>query len=221
MKFRLKAFGLHLAASTCALTLILGGLYLGWYRWPGWYLTGVLHVLDHRGRRRPSAGAHPDPDRRQPEEAAARARARHRDHRDGAARSTRSTGRRRCGKGGRSTTRSPWTRLEMVQASDLEAREIALGPSAKSRTRAALVQQAALDLGAATGQIRTKRPRSSIRRVFGAVRTWSTCRVTSDPWAEGAPQLREHLSPLSEIRYLSKAERQSLHAAHDQARVGV
>jgi hypothetical protein len=45
MKFRLKAFGLHLTGSACALTLVLGALYLGWYRWPGWYLTGVLHVL--------------------------------------------------------------------------------------------------------------------------------------------------------------------------------
>ncbi len=45
MRFRFTAFGLHLAGSACALTLILGGLYLGWYRWPGWYLTGVLHVL--------------------------------------------------------------------------------------------------------------------------------------------------------------------------------
>jgi len=45
MRFRLKAFGLHLTGSACALSLILGGLYLGWYRWPGWYLTGVLHVL--------------------------------------------------------------------------------------------------------------------------------------------------------------------------------
>ncbi|HEY8053276.1 MAG TPA: hypothetical protein VIE42_10795 [Steroidobacteraceae bacterium] len=45
MRFRLTAFGLHLAGSACALTIVLGGLYLGWYRWPGWYLTGVLHVL--------------------------------------------------------------------------------------------------------------------------------------------------------------------------------
>lgn len=45
MRFRFTAFGLHLAGSACALTLVLGGLYLGWYRWPGWYLTGVLHVL--------------------------------------------------------------------------------------------------------------------------------------------------------------------------------
>jgi hypothetical protein len=45
MRFRLTAFGLHLLGSACALTLVLGGLYLGWYRWPGWYLTGVLHVV--------------------------------------------------------------------------------------------------------------------------------------------------------------------------------
>ncbi len=45
MRFRLTAFGLHLLGSASALTLILGALYLGWYRWPGWYLTGVVHVL--------------------------------------------------------------------------------------------------------------------------------------------------------------------------------
>ncbi len=45
MRFRLKAFALHLTGSACALTLVLGGLYLGWYRWPGWYLTEVLHVV--------------------------------------------------------------------------------------------------------------------------------------------------------------------------------
>ncbi|HEY1875541.1 MAG TPA: hypothetical protein VGG67_14175 [Steroidobacteraceae bacterium] len=27
------------------LTLVLGTLYLGWYRWPGWYLSSVLHVV--------------------------------------------------------------------------------------------------------------------------------------------------------------------------------
>jgi hypothetical protein len=45
MKFRLKAFGLHLGASACALSLILGTLYLGWYYWPGWTLTEVTHVV--------------------------------------------------------------------------------------------------------------------------------------------------------------------------------
>src|SRR5215472_15827725 len=45
MRFRLKAFGLHLLGSVSALFLVLGSLYLGWYRWPAWYLAGVLHVV--------------------------------------------------------------------------------------------------------------------------------------------------------------------------------
>lgn len=45
MKFRFKAFGLHLLGSAIVLTLVLGGLYLGWYRWPGWYLCNALNVV--------------------------------------------------------------------------------------------------------------------------------------------------------------------------------
>jgi hypothetical protein len=45
MQFRLKAFGLHLLGSVSALTLVLGSLWLGWYRWPGWYLSSVLYVV--------------------------------------------------------------------------------------------------------------------------------------------------------------------------------
>src|SRR5262249_37848001 len=45
MRFRLKVFSLHLLGSACALTLVLGGLWLGWYRWPGWYLSSVLLVV--------------------------------------------------------------------------------------------------------------------------------------------------------------------------------
>lgn len=44
LKFRLKAFGFHIFASATLLTLVLGVLYLGWYRWPGWYLSGVSRV---------------------------------------------------------------------------------------------------------------------------------------------------------------------------------
>jgi hypothetical protein len=44
MKFRLAAMGLHLLASCVVLTTILGGLYLGWYRWPGWYLADAVQV---------------------------------------------------------------------------------------------------------------------------------------------------------------------------------
>jgi hypothetical protein len=45
MRFRLKALGLHLLASTVALSSILGTLYFGWYRWPGWHLADVAHVV--------------------------------------------------------------------------------------------------------------------------------------------------------------------------------
>jgi hypothetical protein len=45
MKFRLKAFSLHLLGSATALTLILGTLYFGWYRWPGWYLADATEVV--------------------------------------------------------------------------------------------------------------------------------------------------------------------------------
>jgi hypothetical protein len=45
MNFRFKAFGLHLLASAIALTCILGALFLGWYRWPGWYLADASQVF--------------------------------------------------------------------------------------------------------------------------------------------------------------------------------
>jgi hypothetical protein len=45
MRFRFQAFALHLLGSASALALVLGGLYLGWYRWPGWYLTGARNVV--------------------------------------------------------------------------------------------------------------------------------------------------------------------------------
>jgi hypothetical protein len=45
MHFRLRASSLHLLSSATVLTLILGALYFGWYRWPGWYLTDVTRVI--------------------------------------------------------------------------------------------------------------------------------------------------------------------------------
>jgi hypothetical protein len=45
MHFRLKLFSLHLLSSATVLSLILGCLYFGWYRWPGWYLTDVTRVV--------------------------------------------------------------------------------------------------------------------------------------------------------------------------------
>lgn len=45
LRFRLKAFALHISASAAALALVCGGLYLGWYRWPGWFLADVGAVV--------------------------------------------------------------------------------------------------------------------------------------------------------------------------------
>jgi hypothetical protein len=44
MNFRLKACGVHLLGSACGMAIVLGALYLGWYRWPGWYLTGAAQI---------------------------------------------------------------------------------------------------------------------------------------------------------------------------------
>jgi hypothetical protein len=45
MKYRLKVLGWHVLASTGLLFFLMGALYLGWYRWPGWYLADMLSVL--------------------------------------------------------------------------------------------------------------------------------------------------------------------------------
>ena len=45
MRFRFKALGWHFAASTCLLLVVVGTFYLGWYRWPGWYLASLMTVL--------------------------------------------------------------------------------------------------------------------------------------------------------------------------------
>jgi len=39
--FRFRISGLHFLASVIALTLVIGVFYLGWYRWPNWYLLGA------------------------------------------------------------------------------------------------------------------------------------------------------------------------------------
>jgi hypothetical protein len=42
--FRFKLFSLHLLSSVLVLTLVWASLYLGWYRWPGWYLSGAIGI---------------------------------------------------------------------------------------------------------------------------------------------------------------------------------
>ena len=44
MRFRLRAFGVHLLGSTFVLGVVLAALYVGWYRWPGWYLAAAPRV---------------------------------------------------------------------------------------------------------------------------------------------------------------------------------
>ena len=51
MRFRLRFFGLHLVASVVVLTLVLGSFYLGWYRWPGWYLAATAKGEQAQGKR--------------------------------------------------------------------------------------------------------------------------------------------------------------------------
>ena len=45
LAFRLRAFGMHLLVSAAVLGVLLGTLYLGWYRWPGWYLADASQVV--------------------------------------------------------------------------------------------------------------------------------------------------------------------------------
>src|ERR1700759_1345276 len=44
MKFRLRALLLHLLTSAAVMALVMGFLYGGWYRWPGWYLADAAQV---------------------------------------------------------------------------------------------------------------------------------------------------------------------------------
>jgi hypothetical protein len=44
MKFRFRALLLHLSSSAAVMALIMGSLYAGWYRWPGWYLADASQV---------------------------------------------------------------------------------------------------------------------------------------------------------------------------------
>jgi hypothetical protein len=45
LSFRARAFGFHLLGSACVLLLVTGALYLGWYRWPAWYLLDLMAVV--------------------------------------------------------------------------------------------------------------------------------------------------------------------------------
>ena len=207
MRFRFKAFGLHLSASVTLLTLILGALYLGWYRWPGWYLTGALHVVVILGVVDLALGpsltlivANP----RKPRRALAR---------DigvivivqlaalvyGAA--------------------TLWLgrpiyytfsvdRLQIVQASDLEAREIAL---ARQQNPALAPQWYSLPrwIWAPLPENPDEAGKIVGSTLFGGQDVVQMPRYFK-PWDQGLPKLRDQLARLDDIKYLSKAQKQSL-----------
>lgn len=207
MRFRLKAFGLHLSASVTVLTLILGALYLGWYRWPGWYLTGALHVVVILGVVDLALGpsltlvvANP----RKPRRALAR---------DigvivivqlaalvyGAA--TLWLGR---------PLYYPFSvdRLQLVQASDLEAREIAL---ARQQNPALAPHWYSLPrwIWAPLPEDPDEAGKIVGSTLFGGQDVVQMPRYFR-PWEQGGPKLRQQLARVDDLKGLSKAERQAL-----------
>ncbi len=208
MRFRLKAFGLHLTGSACALTLILGGLYLGWYRWPGWFLTGVLHVLIIVGIVDLALGptltliiANP----RKPRRELAR---------DIGIIVTVQIAALIYGAATLWHGRPIYytlsaDRLEMVQASDVEGSEIvlarrenpALAPYWYSRPR--WVWAPLPDNPEEAAKIVNS-------TVFGSGQDVIDMPRYFKPWEQGLPKLRDQLARLDDIKYLSKAQKESL-----------
>jgi len=210
MRFRLKAFGLHLASSACALTLILGGLYLGWYRWPGWYLTSVLHVLVivaivdlGLGPTSTLIVANP----RKPRRKLARD--------IGVIVAVQLAaliyGAATLWQGRPLYYTFSADRLELVQAADVEADEralalrqnAALAPHWYSRPRWVWAPLPADPEEAA--KIVNEAVVGSGKDVIDMPRYFK-------PWEQGLPKLREQLQRLEDIKYLSKEERQALGA---------
>jgi hypothetical protein len=209
MQFRLKAFGLHLLGSASALALVLGALYLGWYRWPGWYLSGVLHVVGililvdvALGPTLTLIIANPGKPRRELT-------------RDVAMIVTVQLAALIYGSAALWQGRPLYysfsaDRLEFVPASDIDRDEIrsalrqnpALAPHWYSRPRwvwAPLPDD----------------PEEAMKIVQGAVlggKDVIDMPRYYRPWDQGLPKLREKLTELDHIQYLSKKEKQSLRA---------
>jgi hypothetical protein len=208
MNFRLKAFTLHLAASTCALTLILGGLYFGWYRWPGWYLTGVLRVLIIVGVVDLVVGptltlivANP----KKPRRALAR---------DIMMIVTVQIAALIYGSATLWQGRPLYytfsaDSLEMVQASDIDAKEIRLARE-QNPTLAPHWYSRPRWIWAPLPDNPDEAAKIVNSKVFGTGEDVVDMPRYFRPWVECTMQLRDHLRPVSEIRYLSKFEKTSL-----------
>ena len=210
MRSRLQAFGLHFLGSAIVLTLVLGALWLGWYGWPGWYLSEVLHVVAIVVLVDLVLGP------TLTLIVASRGKARHVLARDIAIivavqMAALVYGATTLWSGRPLYYTFSIDRLEFVQASDLDRSEIAmalrqnpsLAPQWYSRPRwvwAPLPDD----------------PDEAMHIVKGA--TFGSGKDVVDmpryfkPWGQGLPKLREQLSRLDDIIYLSKAEKQSLHA---------
>jgi hypothetical protein len=208
MRFRLQAFGLHLLGSGCALTLILGGLWLGWYRWPGWYLSSVMHVIGIVvlvdlvvGPLLTLIVSNPGKPRRILA-------------RDIAMIVTVQLGALVYGSVTLWSGRPLYytfsaNRLEFVQASDLEKNEIALAlaqnpslaPHWYSRPR--WVWAPLPDDPDEAMHIVNEASFGSGKDVIDMPRYFK-------PWDQGLPKLRDQLKRVDDIRYFSKAEKQSL-----------
>jgi hypothetical protein len=208
MKFRIRAFSLHLLGSACALGLVLGSLYLGWYRWPGWYLASAVHVVGILvmvdlviGPTLTLVVANPGKPRRELA-------------RDVAIIVTVQLAALIYGAatlwGGRPLYYTFSTNsLDMVQADDVEDAEItlarqqnpSLAPHWYSRPRWVWAplpddpQEAMNIVGEAT---------------LGSGKDIVDMPSRFKPWDEGLPKLRDQLSRLDDIKYLSKAEKQTL-----------
>jgi hypothetical protein len=210
MQFRLRAFALHLLGSTSALTLVLGGLYLGWYRWPGWYLLSVLHVVGIVvlvdlviGPTLTLIVATP----RKPRRVLAR---------DIAIIVTVQLAALLYG------TVTLWNgrplyytfsadRLEIVQASDIEADE-----TTSAQRRNPTLAPHWYSLPRWTWAPLPDDPDEAMRIVndasFGSGKDVIDMPRYFKPWAQGLPKLRDELTRLDDMKYLSKKEKQSLHA---------
>jgi hypothetical protein len=207
MRFRLKVFGFHLLGSASALTLILGSLWFGWYRWPGWYLTGVLHVLVIVGIVDLGLGptltliiANP----RKPRTVLAR---------DIGVIVTVQIAALTYGAATLWNGRPLYytfsvDRLEMVQASDVEAGEIALARR-QNPTLAPHWYSRPRWVWAPLPENSDEAVKIAESAVFGGQDVIDMPRYFRS-WEQGLPKLRGQLSRLDEVKYFSSAEKHAL-----------
>ncbi len=217
MRFRLTAFGLHLLGSACALSLVLGGLYLGWYHWPGWYLTAVTQILIIVGLVDLGLGptltliiANP----KKPRHVLAR------DIAIIAAVQLAALiyGATTLWHGRPLYYTFSANRLETVQASDLENEEIAL---ARQQNPSFAPHWYSLPrwVWAPLPQDSDKAAAIVKSTVFGGGQDVIEMPRYFKPWSAGLPALRKQLKTLAEIKYFSKQEQATLRAR--MARLGL